>query len=317
MRQRRVTVFGGSGFIGRYLVKRLATDGAVIRVAVRDAETAKFLRPLGAVGQVVPFATSILRDDSVRRAVEGAEEVVNLVGILAPSGRQTFSAVHVAGAERVARAAREAGVNRLVQMSALGASPDSTSEYARTKADGEAAALEHFPDASITRPGIVFGVEDDFFNRFAAMARITPALPLIGGGHTRFQPVWAGDVAEAIQRILERPETGGQTYELGGPRTYTFRELMELMLRETGRHRLLAPLPFGLARFQARFLELLPKPPLTRDQVELLKQDNVVSEGALGFPDLGIEPTALEVVLPTYMDRFRSGGRFARRVRSG
>jgi uncharacterized protein YbjT (DUF2867 family) len=313
MRQRRVTVFGGSGFIGRHLVRRLAADGAVVRVAVRDVERAKFLKPMGAVGQVVPFPANIRDEAAVRRAIEATDEVVNLVAILSPWGAQTFTELHVRGAARIASAAADLGVGRLVHVSAIGADPDSPAEYGRSKAAGEAAVREAFPEATIVRPSIVFGPEDAFFNRFADMTRCLPALPLIDGGRTRFQPVYVGDVAEAIFRILERAGTRGQTYELGGPKTYSFRELLELMLREIGRKRLLLSLPSSIASLQASVLELMPNPMLTRDQVRLLQRDNVVAAGTLGLADLGIEPTPVEVILPTYLDRFRSGGRFARR----
>lgn len=313
MRQRRVTVFGGSGFIGRHLIRRLAADGAVVRVAVRDVERAKFLKPMGAVGQIVPFPANIRDDAAVRRAVEGAEEVVNLVAILSPWGAQTFTELHVRGAARIAAAAAECGVRRLVHVSAIGADPASPAEYGRTKAAGEAEMRQAFPDVTIVRPSIVFGPEDGFFNRFAEMARCLPSLPLIDGGRTRFQPVYVADVAEAIHRILERDETRGGLYELGGPNVYTFRELLELLLSTIGRKRLLLPLPSAIASLQASVLELLPNPVLTRDQVRLLQRDNVVADGALGLADLGIQPTPVEAIIPTYLDRFRPGGRFARR----
>ncbi len=307
-----VTVFGGSGFIGRYLVQRLARQGWIVRVAVRHPQSALFLKPLGDVGQIVPIAASLHREDSIAVAVEGVAAVVNLVGILYERGRQTFRAVHVEGAARVARAALAAGAGRLIHMSALGADSASPSAYARSKAEGEIAALAIFAGASIIRPSIVFGPEDDFFNRFARMARLLPALPLIGGGRTRFQPVYVGDVADAMMAVLGDPATTGRIYELGGPRIYTFRELLELLLREIGRRRLLAPVPFWAARLQALVLERLPVPPLTRDQLKLLERDNVVSGAAPGLAELGIAPTAAEVILPTYLDIYRPGGRYRR-----
>jgi NADH dehydrogenase len=310
MRYRRVTVFGASGFIGRYVVKRLGAKGAVIAAAGSNADRAGFLRPMGDVGQITPLRASILDEAEVAAAVAGADMVVNLVGILAPSGRATFEAVHRDGAGRVARLAKAAGARHLVHVSAIGADKGSPSAYARTKAEGEEAVRAAFPEAVIFRPSIVFGPEDHFFNRFAAMARVSPVLPLIGGGHTRFQPVYVGDVAEAIVKGLDDPALAGRTFELGGPRAYTFKELMELVLAETHRKRGLMPMSWGLARFEARFLELLPDPPLTRDQVELLKRDNVVAEGAAGFAELGIEPTAVEAIIPTYLDRYRKGGWF-------
>jgi len=311
MQYRRVTVFGGSGFVGRHLVKRLAADGTIVRVAVRDAEAAKFLKPYGAVGQIVPMAANVRDEASVRTAIEGADAVVNLVGILAGSGRQTFAAVHAEAPARLASAAHEAGVARFVQMSAIGADPESPSEYARTKAAGEAGARGAFPGAVVVRPSLIVGPEDDLFNRFAAMARIAPALPLVGGGGTRFQPVYVGDVAEAIRWTLNDASAPGTTYELGGPQIYTFRELMELTLEVTGRRRMLLPLPSAAAAALAAVLQFLPGKPLTPDQVVLLGCDNVVADGMPGFREMGIVPTAIEAILPTYLDRFRKGGRFS------
>jgi NADH dehydrogenase len=310
MAARVITVFGGSGFIGRHLVQRLARRGWIIRVAVRRPDAALFLKPLGDVGQITPVAANLRHAGSVRAAVAGADAVVNLVGILYQGGKQRFDAVHAEGARTVAEAARAAGATRLIQMSALGADPASPAEYARSKAAGEQAAKAAFPGATIVRPSIVFGPEDGFFNRFAAMARFSPALPLIGGGRTRFQPVYVGDVAEAMACILDDDSTAGRVYELAGPTVYSFKELMELTLATIRRRRLLLPLPFWAATLQATFLELLPVPPLTRDQVALLRRDNVASPGALGLADLGITPTAPELVIPTYLDLYRAGGRF-------
>lgn len=310
--ERIVTVFGGSGFIGRYVVRNLALRGWRVRVAVRDTAKANFLRPLGAVGQVAPVFANIRDDASVAAAVQGADMVVNLVGILYEGGTQRFAAVHAEGAARVARQARSAGVQRLIQISSLGADAASPSAYARTKAAGEQAVLAAFPEATILRPSVVFGPEDGFFNLFAGLSRLSPVLPLIGGGHTRFQPVYVMDVADAVMACLDRPETQGKTYQLGGPKTYSFRALMELLLQVTDRRRLLLPLPWGLAGFLAGLLGLLPKPLLTRDQVAQLRHDNVVADGAPGLADLGIAPTAVEVVVPTYLDVYRVGGRFNR-----
>ena len=303
-----VALFGGSGFLGRHTVARFARAGARVRVVVRDPETAMHLKPLGDPGQIVASRGSLRDDASVAAGVAGAQVVVNLVGILYQSGRQTFNAVHVDGARRVAEAAAKAGASRLVQVSAIGASPRSPARYARSKAAGEAAVREAFPGASIVRPSIVFGPEDDFFNRFAALARIAWVLPLFGGGGTRFQPVYVGDVAEAVLRIAGDPATAGKTYELGGPRVYSFREVLEFVLAETGRRRLLMPLPFWVAYLQAAVLEHLPSPPLTRDQVKMLMCDNVVGADVLGLADLGIAPTAVETVVPTYLARFRRAG---------
>lgn len=311
MAARVITVFGGSGFIGRYLVQRLARRGWLIRVAVRQPDAALFLKPLGDVGQVTPIAASLRHQDSIRAAVAGADAVVNLVGILYQRGNQRFDAIHAEGARAVAAAAAAAGARRLVQMSALGADPASPADYARSKAAGEAAAAAAFPGATIVRPSVVFGPEDGFFNRFAAMARFSPALPLIGGGSTRFQPVYVGDVAEAMARMLDDDGTRGRTYELGGPRVYSFKELLELTLSTVDRRRLLLPLPFWAASLKAAVLELLPTPPLTRDQVRLLRRDNVVTPGALGLAELGITPTAAELIIPTYLDIYRIGGRYA------
>jgi uncharacterized protein YbjT (DUF2867 family) len=307
-----VTVFGGSGFIGRYVVQRLARDGWTIRVAVRHPARAGFLKPLGNIGQITPLCVPLQDPDAVAAALSGADAAVNLVGILFESGRQRFQAVQAEGAGTIASAAAAAGVGSLVHLSAIGAAPDSPSAYARSKAEGEAAVRAAFPEAVILRPSVVFGPEDSFFNRFAEMARFSPALPLIGGGRTRFQPVYVGDVAQAAVTALTDPDCRGKLYELGGPKVYSFRELMELLLKAIGRKRALVNLPFGLARLQATFLELLPKPPLTRDQVTLLRSDNVVSPDALTLRDLGIEATAPEAVIPTYLDRYRPGGRFGR-----
>lgn len=320
MTGRSITVFGGSGFIGRYLVQRLARQGWIIRVAVRHPDRALFLKPMGAVGQITPVAASLSHEGSIAAAVAGADAVVNLVGILHegslpvralfPRAVQRFADVHAEGAARVARAAKAAGATTFVQMSALGADPASPAAYGRSKAAGEQAVRAVYPDSAIVRPSVVFGPEDDFLNRFATMARFLPALPLIGGGNTRFQPVYVGDVADALLRLVEDPATAGKTYELGGPRIYSFRALLELMLREIGRRRLLVPLPFAVASLQAFVLEWLPVPPLTRDQVRLLKRDSVVGPNALTLADLGVTPTAMEAVIPAYLARYRPGGRF-------
>lgn len=311
---RIVTVFGGSGFLGRHVIRSLAERGWRVRNACRRPDLAQHLQPLGSVGQIVSVQANLRHGPSVRAAVEGADAVVNLVAILHESGRQTFSELHVAGARRVAEAARAAGARQLVHISALGADPDSASAYARTKAQGEAEILKAFPSSVILRPSVLFGPEDEFFNRFAALARISPVLPLIGGGRTRFQPVFAGDAGEAVAAALEGRAVPGATYELGGPEILSFREILEYILKVTGRQRLLVPLPFALARIQASLLQLLPSPPLTKDQVELLKTDNVVSEEAVRsgrvLEALGIRATALETVVPAYLYRFRKAGQF-------
>ncbi len=308
MRDRRVAVFGGTGFVGRYLVQRLAREGARLRVMTRDPIAGAFLKPMGDPGQVVLVAGDVRDPAAIRRTIDDADTVVNLVGILYPRGARTFAAIHVEGARAIAEAAREAGARWLTHLSALGADARSDSDYARSKAAGEAAVSEAFPGATILRPSVIFGPEDDFFNRFARLARISPVLPLIGGGRTRFQPVYVGDVADAICRTVMDPGAAGRLYELGGPAVYSFRELMEIVMRETGRRRLLLPLPFGLAAFQARFLEWLPKPPLTRDQVKLLARDNVVSGEAPGLADLGIQATAVEAIVPRYLKFYRPAG---------
>ena len=304
------TVFGGSGFVGRYTVGELARRGYRVRVAVRRPDRALFLKPLGDVGQITPVAANIRDEASVAAAVEGVDVAINLVGVLYEAGAQRFHAVHAEGAGRIARAASAAGVGRMVHVSAIGAAPDVAALYARSKAAGEEAVREAFPAAAIVRPSIVFGMEDDFLNRFAWIARLAPAIPLIGGGDTRFQPVYVGDVAAGIARIAEDAGTAGRTYEFGGPEVYSFRELMETLLRHVGRRRLLLPVPGILAMLPARLMELSPFPPmLTRDQVRMLERDNVVSGDAPGLADLGVAPTPLEAVAPDYLARHRRGGR--------
>jgi NADH dehydrogenase len=308
MRNRLFTIFGGTGFIGRYVVGRLADRGARIRVISRSPRTrGHHLRPLGRVDQIVVESADLGSEEALRRAVAGAAGVVNLIGILHETVRRTFAEVQGALPGRIAAAAAAEGVSRLVQISAIGADRASTSAYAQSKAEGERRVREAFPDATILRPSIVIGPEDDFFNRFAALARMLPALPLIGGGRTRFQPVYVGDVAQAVVAALVRDDCRGQTYELGGPQTYTFAELMRYMLKVVGRRRLLLTVPFGVAMVQARFLELLPEPPLTRDQVELLKVDNVVSSEMPGLQALSITPTPIELIVPQYLSRYRAG----------
>lgn len=310
-----VTVFGGSGFLGRHVVRALAKRGYRIRVACRRPDLAGHLQPLGNVGQIKAVQANLRVRWSVDRAVEGADHVVNLVGILFESGRQKFSSVQEFGPRAVAEAARAAGA-KLTHVSAIGANDQSESVYARTKARGEAAVRETLPDAVILRPSIVFGPEDGFFNLFANMARFSPFLPLIGGGHTKFQPVFVGDVAEAIARSVDGRLKGGATYELGGPQVLTFRQCMELILEITGRKRVLLPLPWGIASLQASVLGLLPNPLLTTDQVTLLRSDNVVSEVASRegrtLEGLGITPQSAAAVLPSYLWRYRAAGQFTR-----
>jgi NADH dehydrogenase len=312
VRNQLITVFGGTGFIGRHLVRRLVARGARVLVPSRNPSRGNHLQPMGRVGQIVVERVDLASERALARALAGASGVVNLIGIMHEGRQQRFEEVQGALPGRIAKAAADAGIERMVQISALGADPGSASAYARSKADGERRVREALPSVTILRPSIVIGPEDSFFNRFAEMARWLPALPLIGGGETRFQPVYVGDVADAIVAGLQRPETAGQTYELGGPQVYSFAELMRYMLKVLGRRRLLVPLSFRMAELQARFLELLPAPPLTRDQVELLKTDNVVAEGAKGLADLAIAPTPIELIVPEYLARYRaSAARFA------
>jgi uncharacterized protein YbjT (DUF2867 family) len=308
-----VTVFGGSGFIGRHVVRALAKRHYRIRVAVRRPELAGHLQPLGRVGQIHAVQANLRHAGSVAAAVRDADVVVNLVGILFERGRQRFDAVQTAGAETVAQAATLHGA-RLVHMSSLGADETASSAYARSKAAGEKAVLAAAPGATIFRPSVVFGPEDDFFNKFASLARMLPALPLIGGGATRFQPVFAGDVGTAFAAAAAGEAKPGTIYELGGTEVFTFRELMEYVLATIQRRRLLVPIPFGLAKLEAMFLQLLPNPPLTPDQVELLRRDSVVSEAAAQegrtLHGLGIEPTSMQAIVPSYLWRFRRSGQF-------
>lgn len=308
-----ITVFGGSGFLGRHVVRALAKRRYRIRVAVRRPELAGHLQPLGTVGQIHAVQANLRYPASVEAAVRDASVAINLVGILFERGRQSFEAVQHFGAEQVALAAHAHGA-RLVHVSAIGADENSPSLYAQSKARGEQAVRAASPGAVIVRPSVVFGPEDDFFNRFGSLARFLPALPLIGGGHTRLQPVFAGDVAEAIANLVEAETGAGKTYEFGGPEVRTMREIMEYILAVTERSRLLMPLPFGLAKMQAWFLQFLPNPPLTPDQVELLRSDNIVSEDAIRdqrtLQGLGITPASYEAIAPNYLWRFRRTGQF-------
>ena len=310
-----VTVFGGSGFVGSQIVRALARSGARVRVAVRNPGRGYRLRMLGDVGQIEVSQANIRDEASVERALDGAQACVNAVGVLFESGRQTFEDLQARGPGLLARAAVAAGADRFIQVSAIGADVDGKAAYARSKAMGEAAAKAATPRATILRPSIVFGPDDQFFNRFAAMAGIAPALPLIGGGSTRFQPVFVGDVAQAVANALDDPATAGKTYELGGPGTYTFKALMEIMLAQIGKSRLLTPLPFPIAGLLGKVGDIVSMsgfpPPITSDQVELLKVDNVVAPGALGLAELGVAPQALESIIGTYLYRYRRGGQYA------
>ena len=312
-----ITVYGGSGFLGRHVVRALAKRHYRIRVAVRRPELAGFLQPLGRVGQIHAVQTNIRHAASVEMAARDAHVLINLVGILFERGRQRFDAVHTFGAEQVALAASAHGA-RMVHVSAIGADPNSPSLYGRSKANAEQLVLAAQPSTTIVRPSILFGPEDDFFNRFAALARISPALPLIGGGLTRFQPVFVGDVARAIADAADGKTRPGTIYELGGPGVRTFRELMQFVLSTIERKRLLIPLPFFMARLQATVLQYFPKPVLTPDQVELLRSDNIVSEAATSegrtLQGLGIEPEPMEAIVPSYLWRFRKTGQFRNRL---
>jgi NADH dehydrogenase len=315
-----VTVFGGSGFLGRHVVRALAKRGYRIRVAVRRPDLTGHLQPLGRVGQIHAVQANLRFPASVEAATRDAAAVINLVGILFERGKQRFEAVQAVGAQTVAQAAAAQGA-RLVHVSAIGADEHSRSSYARSKAKGESLVLDALPSATILRPSIMFGPEDDFFNRFAAMARFAPALPLVGGGRTLFQPVFAGDVATAVTAALDIREPAGSIYELGGPEVKSFKELMQFVLATVERRRLLLPIPFELARLQAYVLQLLPKPLLTSDQVELLKHDNVVSADAIRegrtLAAFGVDPVALELVVPTYLWRFRKTGQFETQQTNG
>jgi NADH dehydrogenase len=313
-----VTIFGGSGFVGRHTVRALAKDGWRVRAASRRPDLAGYLQPMGDVGQIQAVQANLRYPQSARQAVDGAYAVVNTVGILAGTGRQTFKSIHNEGARAVAKAAREAGVKRLVHVSAIGADPKSSARYARSKAQGEAAVLEEFPDAIILRPSIVFGPEDAFFNRFAAMARISPLLPLIGGGKTKFQPVFVGDLAAAITAVIDGAGKPGTVYELGGPEVLSFRELLDRTLRYTDRKRGYLSMPFWLAKLQALATWPLPNSlrPVTVDQVRLLKRDNVVSAAAnaegRNLAGLGIaNPQSISAVVPPYLERFKPKGQYS------
>ena len=317
---RLATVFGGSGFIGRHVVQRLAAGGWRVRVATRDPEGATYLRPRGDVGQVEPVYADLTKEFSVQAAVERADLVINLVGILYERGRQKFNAIHVEGAARIAAAAKAAGVAQLVHVSSLSADETSDSFYAKTKAEGEKAVLAAFPEAAILRPSAVFGPEDELFNRFAEWAGLVPALPVFvtdgfrrkgfgidvwGSGGAKFQPVYVGDVADAVIAVSAGGHEG-KIYELAGPHTYSLKQIIELAMQASGRKRCLVPVPLGLGKIKAAFLQLLPKPPLTVDQVRLLAHDNVAGGKLPGFKQLGIAPQGAEAIVPSYLARFKN-----------
>ena len=300
-----VTVFGRSGFLGRQIVRRLAADGAEVRVAVRNPERAAFLTETRTAGRIVPVYADVWDEASVTPAVAGADAVINTVGHYIEQGGASFEAIHGHGARHVARAAARAGVRRLVHISGLGADPASDSPYVRARGIGERLVKEAFPEATILRPSVIFGAEGGVFTRLAALARILPVLPLFGRGGTKLQPVYVGDVAEAVAQVLATPAAAGRVYELGGPRAYTYRALVRLVLEQTNSRRLLLPVPFVACEVLAALLAVLPSPPVSRDQLTLMRRDNVVTAQALTLADLGVTPTAVEAIVATYLGRGR------------
>lgn len=310
------TVFGGTGFIGRYIVRELAKLGYTVKVATRVPERAYFLQTAGTVGQIVPVPCNYRDTVSIAGVIRGSEIVINCIGILYEKRRGDFQRLHADLPGMIAQACAASGVQRLVHISALGADK-AQSRYARTKLQGEEAVRRAFPQATILRPSIVFGPEDEFFNMFAGLANVLPALPLIGGGKTKFQPVYVGDVAAAAAAAATHPAVGditpqGKTYSLGGPEVMTFREIYNYIFACTGRRRMLVPLPFALAKIDAFFLQMIPpRPLLTVDQVTTLRTDNIVPGGALTLEDLGVRPTGMGLIVPAYLERFRAGGRFS------
>lgn len=315
MKKPLVTIFGGSGLLGRYAVRAFANAGWRIKVGVRHPNLAHFLPPMGTVGQILVSKVDVRDEDAVAAAVRGADVVINLVGILYPGGGQTYEDVHVEAARSIGRAAKAAGVGTLIHVSTMNIDPESESAYARSKAIGENALREEYPDATLIKPSLVFGPEDQFFNKFAGLARVLPFLPLVGGGHTKFQPVFAGDVADAIVKCASDPATRGKTYELGGPAVMSVKDMLTVILRATARSRPLISIPFWLASIQGFFLQFLPGKLLTTDQVKFLKTDNTVNAGALTLADLGIVPDSLEAVAPAYLWRFRPKGQYEEMVR--
>ena len=310
---KQVTVFGGSGFVGRAIVRALAQNGYQVRVACRRIELAERIKTAGDVGQITILRTNLRIPASVAAAVSGSQAVINASGIAFQRGRQRYEAVHVAGARAIADAAKAAGVQRLVHISGIGADQrNSTNKYIRSKVDAEDAIIAGFSDATILRPSVVFGPEDAMFNRMAQIAAKAPFVPVVGDGSAKVQPVYVGDVGAAAVAVLARPETARTVFELGGPRVYTYREIAALVLREIDRHKRIVGVPAGLMRIAGFFAEFLPVPPLTHDQVDLLVTDNVARPGAPGLAQLGIAPTAAEAILPMYLDRYRIGGRYNR-----
>ena len=310
MKNKTACIFGGTGFIGRQIVRELAKRGVTIKVATRVPERAYFLRPAGVVGQVVPVQCDYDDVESIGKAVQGCDYVVNCIGVLYEKGAQTFQRAHVDIPTRIAAACKKHSVGKFVHISALGVD-QSSAKYAKSKLEGEAAVKANFRGVTILRPSVVFGEGDSFFNMFAEMARFAPALPLIGGGETKFQPVFVGDVADAAIKSLELPEASGKVFSLGGPEVVDFKEIFARLFSFTGRKRFLVPLPYPAAKFKAKILSLMPKPLLTPDQVELLKTDNIVPEKASDFSDLGLHATAMDVVLPQYLETYKPGGKYA------
>ena len=308
---KQVTVFGGSGFVGRAIVRALAQEGLQVRIAVRRIELAESIKTAGDVGQITVMRTNLRVPQSVAAAIAGSDAVINASGIPFQRGRQRYRTVHVAGARAIADAAQAAGVERLVHISGIGAEHrSSTNRYIQSKIEGEDAIIAGFPTATILRPSVVFGPDDAMFNRMARIAATAPFVPVVSGGTARVQPVFVGDVGAAAVAVLARPETAKKVFELGGPLVYTYREIAALVLREIDRDKPIVSVPAFLMKIAGFFAEFLPVPPITADQVELLTQDNVARPGAPGLADLGIAATAAEVILPTYLDRFRIGGRY-------
>lgn len=305
MQGKQITIFGGAGFIGRSLVQKLAYEGAIIRVPVRDPSRALFLKTMGHVGQVTLLKINPYDKQEIEACCTDSEIVINLIGILYEKGNSTFKRLHIDLAETIAKSATKEGTKRFLHMSALSADPTSKSEYAITKSQGEQAVLKTYPQATIFRPSLVFGPHDHFFNRFSEISRFSPVLPLIGSGQIHLQPVYVEDIVEAMIMAAKQPETQGRIYELGGPKIYSFKELFELMLKIIQLKRLLLPIPYCIAKIVGFFCEFLPTPPLTRDQVKLLEKDNVLSKNSLTFRDLGILPSALESILPRYLSHYK------------
>lgn len=307
-----ITLVGGTGFLGRYIARVLAKEGYRLKIISRHPNAALGLKTIGDLGQIVLLRGDISRQETITPHLAGSSVVINLVGLLFERGRQSFTSVHAQGAEKLAQAAKAAGVGQFIHVSALGVDRAAASRYARTKLQGEKAVQAAFPETVILRPSVIFGPEDGFYNRFAAMAAIAPFLPLIGGGKTKFQPVYAGDVARAVLACIKNPATGaGRIFELGGPEIYSFRQVLEYIVNITGRKARLVNIPFGMAQAMGSVSQLLPTPPLTQDQVKLLQYDNVVMPGAPGFAELGIQPGAVEMIVPDYLRRFAKSGKMA------